>query len=672
MKRALRIALIVLGVLGFTGYFSFATFLFNPLEGAYEADVAMLVPRDVDVFLARADLIEDVDAELDLRRAEELAAGPWGRYAADPALADLRARYDEVRAEVKAQLAQLPVSAHPLAVFGGSDLALAAYFDSAAVGGVEWAVYGRGNWMAKLAFAALENPGWFGLTEQGFTAASDGEVVELSGGSLAAPLYFARVRDVLVVSNGRGLPSGAHGFERNRAENSFGMSARYSDQVLARAGDGDAEVFVRSDRLPALLGFDGPVPDPASPEFLEALLGRIVQLGSVAEVAGALGLEDDFVSLSLDGEWNTKVLTADQKRFYRRKASDQREIARRVGELAPADAGAVLYFEMDLGDLLRLAVQSAERALIDNLESGIVQPIFGYATLDPLIAEFEAAFRDRVAIIVRPNIYTDTRGTDPPNDGRATVGWAVALWIEEPKHLFDPTPAGAGILERLEDPRHAARLGLEGQKPEDAGIYTNEVSGFRVTEYWSPLVTGTGHIATGLAADVFVVANHARMISEIGLASTGRVPSLGSRPEFGAMMDSGLTSMTALLWIDPAPIADALVQMVRQQARDDVDDAIDWDLERPRIERRMLEQHFPGEIWGQLSSPDVEAALEEYVLPQIQLFREQYSAENLPALIRAREQRVDHLRTLERALIQLKFDSEDFQFDARFALRPPN
>jgi hypothetical protein len=669
MKRALRILLIVLGVLGFTAYFSFATFLFNPLEGGYEPDVSTLVPRDVDVFVARANLIDDFDSELALRGADELAAGPWGSLASEPAFADLRTQYDAVRAQVQQQLAQLPVSAHPLSIFGGSDLALAGWFDKPAPGGVEWAVYGRGNWLAKFAFAALEHPSWFGLEAQGFTASSDGEVVELRGGTLEFPLYFSRVRDVLVVSNGRALPSGAHEFERNRAENSFGMSARYNDDVLGSAREGDAEVFVRSDRLPKLLGIDGPLPDPASPEFVEALLGRIVQLASVGELAGALGLEEEFVSLALEGEWNTAALTDDQKRIYRRKAADTRDVAKRVGELAPADSGAVLYFEMDLGDLLRLCVQSAERALVENLESGVVQPIFGYATLDPLIAEFEAAFKDRVAIVVRPNTYKYTGGVDPTNDGRATIAWAIALWIDDPNQLVHPDASKAGILERLQDPRHAARLGLQGAQPGEAGIYTNEVAGFKVTEYWSPLVPGTGHIATGLATDVFIVSNHARMIAEIGLTQAAQVDSLASRPEFTAMMDSGLASVSALLWLDPSKIEQTLIELTRQSARDDVFDQMDDVRERSRLEREILTREFPGEIHGQLSSPEVEARLEELVLEQLQVFRANYSAEHLPALIRAREARIAQLTSISRALLQLQFDKDDFSLNTRVVLR---
>ena len=55
-SRLLRIAAILLGVLLFAGFFAFTTFFYSPFEGALEEDVAALVPRDVDFFVARADL----------------------------------------------------------------------------------------------------------------------------------------------------------------------------------------------------------------------------------------------------------------------------------------------------------------------------------------------------------------------------------------------------------------------------------------------------------------------------------------------------------------------------------------------------------------------------------------------------------------------------------------
>ncbi|MEY2784352.1 MAG: hypothetical protein RL277_556, partial [Planctomycetota bacterium] len=52
----LRILLIVSGVLLFAGFFAFTTFFYSPFESDLEVDLAAVAPRDVDFFVARADL----------------------------------------------------------------------------------------------------------------------------------------------------------------------------------------------------------------------------------------------------------------------------------------------------------------------------------------------------------------------------------------------------------------------------------------------------------------------------------------------------------------------------------------------------------------------------------------------------------------------------------------
>ena len=53
-RRILRILTILLLLFLFIGYFSFQTFVFNPLEGDFEYDVSALIPGDVDFFSAKA------------------------------------------------------------------------------------------------------------------------------------------------------------------------------------------------------------------------------------------------------------------------------------------------------------------------------------------------------------------------------------------------------------------------------------------------------------------------------------------------------------------------------------------------------------------------------------------------------------------------------------------
>ena len=669
MKRLLRIALIVLAVLGFTGYFAFSTFLFNPLEGDYEYDIASLVSRDVDLFVARADLVDDFDAELGLRRAQELADGPFGGLVDEEAFADLVARYAQLRAEVRTQLEQLPVSAHPLEVFGGRDLGLAAYFGGDAPDATEWAVVGRCNWVAKGAYAALERPGLFGLEGQGLTAEEvEDDVIRLSGGQLAEPLFFTRIRDVVVVSNGARMPTEAREFQRTNGQNSFFTSPRYHDEIAKRSeGEDDVEVFVRAQGLMEMIGSDEPLLDLRSEDFLEALVARLFTIESASELAGAIGLDRDLVALDLAGEWDVGRLSDAQRRIYRKKAVDQRDVVRRIGKLAPKDAAFVLYAEVDLGELLRQAVNSAERALIDNLETEIVQPIFGYATIEPLIADFEAAFADRIGIVVGPNRYPHSEDDAPTND-RPTFAWALALWVDDIDMLYSPDQSRAGLLNKLENAKHAPRLGLEGRDGAP-GIYTNKDGGFPLTEYWSPFVAGTGHVATGVSQGVFLLTNHFRMVGEMLQLQAGanEGDALADRPDFGAMMSSGPSSLSTMAWFDPAAIDGELAQVLRRSAVEDLESQIDWDVEKPRLQRELLASNFPGERLGALSE-DVQAELDMLYLDAADAFRRQFRAERMPKIEADVAETLAYLSGIERALFGLRLDDKDFELDLRLVL----
>ena len=78
-KRTLRIVLIALFLVFFAGYFAFSTFFFSPLEGSLEQDVAALVPRNVDFFMARAKLGDVFDEFPQLSAQDEIETSPAWR-----------------------------------------------------------------------------------------------------------------------------------------------------------------------------------------------------------------------------------------------------------------------------------------------------------------------------------------------------------------------------------------------------------------------------------------------------------------------------------------------------------------------------------------------------------------------------------------------------------------
>src|SRR5204863_4877590 len=111
-SRLLRIAMTVLVVVLFAGYFAFSTFFFNPLGGGLDAPVAALAPRDVDFFLAKADARALFDGFPKLaveKRLEKLPA--WTSFASSPEAADLARslKIDETLAELREAVKDIPL-----------------------------------------------------------------------------------------------------------------------------------------------------------------------------------------------------------------------------------------------------------------------------------------------------------------------------------------------------------------------------------------------------------------------------------------------------------------------------------------------------------------------------------------------------------------------------------
>src|SRR5207244_5683752 len=134
-SRFVKIALIVLAVVVFAGYFAFTTFLYNPLEGELDAPNAALVPREVDFFLGRAHLDESFSKFPRLVVQDQLDKNPgWQTWVASPEYADLDKQLgiEKTLADLRQAVKQIPLGMEPQQVFGGKDLVAAGSFKGGA------------------------------------------------------------------------------------------------------------------------------------------------------------------------------------------------------------------------------------------------------------------------------------------------------------------------------------------------------------------------------------------------------------------------------------------------------------------------------------------------------------------------------------------------------------
>lgn len=662
-RRLLKYALILIGVFLFTGYFAFSTFLFSPLESRYGADLSTLVPRDVNFFFSKAQLQRDFDGFPKLAIADAFAATEGGEILLESEEFlrwKVESGVEQALRDFESAMAEAPVAIDPLSVIGGEDLALAGYFTGDDIGAADWALYARGNWIAKLGIALLDYPGLLGLEGAELSAVSNEGVISLSGTNLERPLHVSRVLDVIVVSTVPSLVQAAQSLDAVKGQDSYGNSARYFDHIQNKLSgeQRELEVFVDLRALSENKNVTGRFPDVNSDEFGEAFLGRLFQTGILREVSGVV----DFpagIALDLHGGVSTETLSVFQKRFYRtrgfsRSGQQPMEFAR----FCPADAGLFVYLHGSIGELLRQAYDSSERALQDNLDS-LVNSVWGYPDTQPLIEDLNAAFHGRIGFVMRNYDYPRDP-TGPPNDGSEVPAWCLILHADAAAKITE-------VHDRVN--ANSAQFGLQGATPDERGIYTEKVSGgFVVYEYWSQFVPGTGHIATVAVEEYFLISNSYPMLGQMlktfyeGGSSNPRLSDYGP---FVALYQSGLENANILGWLNPSGMAPFLRKSAEQWARDEVE--IDWSVMRPQIDRQVLSENYPEWDYNNLT-PEQETKLEMLSSPARDAYQKSVYEEQIPSIYAKYERNILVSEMFSAVLMELDLDDKKIELVLRCLL----
>ncbi len=658
-SRLLRITLITLLVVLFAGYFAFSTLFFSPTESDLEVDVAALAPRDVDFFAARADLAEAFDGFPRLALQDRLDGNPgWKAWIASPEYAELDRDLGIERSlqALRELSAQMPLGSDPLSVAGGRDLAVAGYFRGRGLENADWAVYARANWMGKLAVSALFRPTWFGLAERGLTVTIQDNVAAIESRDLPRKLFVTRVQDVVIAATTMELAKAAHDLKARAFTDSMFQSAFYFDHVQRapqRTKERDElEVVVDVRKLCEAIELPAPWPDTRAQDFLPAFLGRLFQAGAVKNLGGVVEVESGIVA-DLHGELNSEQTTAAMQRIYRSRGFSRDDLLSQAAAMAPSDTGLFVYFHAGIGDLLKLARDAAEPALRANIEDTF-RNTGQYPTLDALIAHLDGALKDRAALIVRPNDYPiDPQG--PPHDDTPVPAWAVVLW---PKNV----EAIVSLRETIGT--KGSMFGLQGRQPGEPGFFKNTESGFEIREYWSPLIPGTGMIATCNANELTIVTNSFRMLGHILKTSTQggeRYPRLSDDPTFQALVRSSIPGGNLFAWANPRSIAPILRASARRRAEESI--VIDWRSERQRLEDQALREKFPG-VRRPLSAEN-QAALDAVVDPQVESLSRRIKAEQVPAIMAREERWITYAEQVSAAMMIVALNPKSIDLSLR-------
>lgn len=670
-RRILRILGTALVILAFAGYFAFSTFFFSPLESDFEFGLATLVPRDVDFFVAKADLADEFTSFPELAFVAELEATRAGQtFFASPEWSTFRAEYD-----IEAQLAKLeealdsaPISVDPLELFGGKSFVIAGYFGGGNLSDSDFVALGRTNWMGKLGQSALSYSSLSPLESQGIAVEDSNAVLALSGGSLTKPLYISRIKDVLVVGTSHALVLGAIDLEQKKGQDSFGQSSRYADYIssLPNRAEGDVEIFVDHDALikaQVRIGegpWTGAIPQENPESLVSSFLSRLGQAALVKEFEGVIGFTGGL-AVSLHADLSSEKLNSRQKRFYRQKGFN-REVTTKVAGMAPEDTGLLAYMQADVADVLRMLLESTEPALQANFQDK-VRDVWSYQDGTALFDELDAGLKNRLALIVRPNDYPDEGPEGPPHDDTPTFAWAVVGWVKDAAVLNDFHTKIAA---------NQGRFSIQGHESGQAGVFSHDVAGgLKVFEYWSMFVPGTGHMASVVTDDVFIISNHWRLVESILLTSLGSAdyPKLSDKQSFNNMVTYGQSTSSAFVYMDPGKIGETMRAVAFDAASNSVD--IDWNLENQRISELVLRSDFGGKREEDLDTGE-KASFDVILQVAKDDFQAAFLSEHVGLLSEGYKRTVTYLEAMKAGLFQIALDPKriDILLRTRIPLEP--
>jgi hypothetical protein len=652
----LRILLIVSGVLLFAGFFAFTTFFYSPFESDLEVDLAAVAPRDVDFFVARADLQGVIGEFPRLAIEPQLKQHPAFLAWADSRPGrELGQEIERSFRELQGMSSQLPFGMQLHEVFGGEDIAVAGYFKGRELAAADWAVYGRTNWLGKLAAAGLRNPGLIGLDKQGFSARVEEQYVELKGATLPRTLYIGRLRDVAIVATKPELVQAALNLESKSFADSFFQSASYNDwiQNAERTGARDeVEVYVNTRKLLENLAITGALPDTASQDFTPALLGRMFQLPALKNLMGVIGTQDGL-QVNLHGEFSSEKISDDMSRLYRTRGFDKATFDE-VARYAPRNTGLFAYFHAPVSTLLKMTVTSMEPAMRQNIEDAF-RNTGRYPKLEALIDDLDKGFKDRFAVIIRPNDYTEEPG-GPPHNSIVVPAVGIILWQKD-----------QGAIDAVRDliGSQGPRFGLKGKNKNEAGYYKYQEAGYQTFEFWSELIDGTGVIVMAKSGEVNIITNSIGMLGHlVKTFSVGgeKYPRLSEDPRFVMQLQDGLDSANFGLWLNPATITPILRQTAAERAKLSI--RVDYASLRPIEERKLLDVNYGGRKLSDLS-PDERKRFDGEVNERLDAMQAQVQREQLPALMSEEERWFKTAEALDGALMFLRLDPKALDFSMR-------
>ena len=675
-KRIFKIAGITLAVLLFLGYFAFSTFLFKPFESDWEHRLAGLIPRQVDFYLSKEALEEDFSDFPELAAWSELEENKaWRIWSGSEEYRAFVQKHDipALLQDIKEQTAQLPLGLTPLEIFGGKEIAVAGNYEGVGMKNAHWMLSGRVGWPGKMATAGLRFPGILRKASgQNFEVSSEEDIYTLSGGSIKTPLFITRIQDVVIIGNDRELVAKAPHLRDVGGLDSLASSAPYIDRIRSVEKKVDEteglQMLLDVGKTFAAMDINGPWPNTASPAFSQAFLGRLIQAPSTKDVLGLVRFQQGL-QLDLSGTFSSESVTPFQNRLYKVAGFERDQMLRNAARMAPADCVLFAYMHGPVAGLLREVFASVEPAMRSNLEDAI-KSTGHYASLEELLDTLGGSLRNRMALIVCENnfgpVVAQVKGQDFPaeTDGMPVFAMTLVTWIEGQD--FSKLDEVRDMIGR--NPEKFGLKGYDASNPNDTGYYIYGSDGFPTREFWSPLIPGTGMMATMITDENhFWITNHEKMFTllrQTYYRTGGGKQSLQDNREFITQVNGALDNANLVVWFNPKKAAPTLRKIAKQWAEDNVMNSVNYSQQRPIVEKEILTQHFEGKSIGQLGKTQVDQ-LQMLVDQRLSDWAEEYRLREAPKLAAKRDRTISYMEGMQNLLFELKLDPVNFKLALR-------
>lgn len=559
-RRRTQIATVAL-VLLILAYFAVTSFVFNPLEGSI-IGFQNAVPRACDFFVRKVRLVDDLPLPSTVLTPFDENATLW-KPIEEGRLGVPRAAIAEVRSTV-ANL-QKSLEGAPIDLMNdliGREFVLAGVFPQS--GGIEksrFGLYLRVSWkvragMGLARYATFRDKLFAGMSPE----LLNNGVLKITPPGYGGSLLLARVQDLLLIATDEGWIQESLDLIEARGQNSFGQGAEFNDQIgnklTERTGTrsqapSNLQLYLRIENLRRALGDTSEWPNPKSAAFEERLLRSVFNTQIPLDVSALVRFEKNPRRIAIDAffDLDTKSLEVLGKRLVDSRPLQKRDV-KLAFDMVPQSAFLGGVLNVGGGDLLKeieASMSVEDRRMVDDgfRRTG------KYDSFKTFCDELSIATGDRMIWIARENNYP-VEDRDPKNDGGPDAAIAVAmrqLSQEKLGHLreyFLNNKQQFGITE----------------------VWNKDVRGFQRTEFYSPLVPGTGEMAMlPVGTEEVLVSNQAKLLDNVlatwRLTATEADKPYGEDPAFRALVDEATgENMNVLAWTYGPKLAKALQRYV--------------------------------------------------------------------------------------------------------------